>query len=137
MLLITTTEHGTTEWPTSATLGDFLGFRKVPHRCTDGMFHCSTHPPNIQQVTNAGAEPRYKAKYASQQGTKALSALSQYNKKSNLKSNKSDKGVWSSVKGAQVRGTMAVICDLLRDNPAHPAKIDFLLEAIIVTKVTF
>ena len=29
------------------------------------------------------------------------------------------------------------ICDLLRDNPAHPAKIDFLLEAIIVTKVTF
>ena len=29
------------------------------------------------------------------------------------------------------------ICDLLRDNPAHPAKIDFLLEAIRVTKVTF
>ena len=29
------------------------------------------------------------------------------------------------------------ICDPLRNNPAHPAKIDFLLEAIIVTKVTF
>jgi len=29
------------------------------------------------------------------------------------------------------------ICDPLRDNPAHPAKIDFLLEAIIVMKVTF
>ena len=28
------------------------------------------------------------------------------------------------------------ICDHLRDNPAHPAKIDFLLEAIIVMKVT-
>jgi len=24
------------------------------------------------------------------------------------------------------------ICDPLRDNPAHPAKIDFLFEAIIV-----
>ena len=32
---------------------------------------------------------------------------------------------------------MKHICDPLRDNPAHPAKIDFLLEAIIVTKVTF
>jgi len=30
-----------------------------------------------------------------------------------------------------------IICDLLRDNLAHPTKIDFLLEAIIVTKVTF
>ena len=29
------------------------------------------------------------------------------------------------------------ICDPLRDNPAHSTKIDFLLEAIIVTKVTF
>ena len=28
-------------------------------------------------------------------------------------------------------------CDPLRDNPAHPAKIDFLLEAIILTKVLF
>jgi len=28
-------------------------------------------------------------------------------------------------------------CDLLRDNLAHPAKIDFPLEAIIVMKVIF
>jgi len=30
-----------------------------------------------------------------------------------------------------------IICDPLRDNPAHPVKINFLLEATIVTKVTF
>ena len=36
-----------------------------------------------------------------------------------------------------LKPTGQIICDLLRDNPAHPAKIDFLLEAIIVTKVTF
>ena len=29
------------------------------------------------------------------------------------------------------------ICDPLRDNPAHPAIIDFALEAIIVTKQHF
>ena len=29
------------------------------------------------------------------------------------------------------------ICDPLRDNPAHPAIIDFVLEAIIVTKQHF
>jgi len=31
----------------------------------------------------------------------------------------------------------ATKCDPLRDNLAHPAKMDFLLEAIIVTEVTF
>ena len=30
-----------------------------------------------------------------------------------------------------------IICDPLRDNPAHPAIIDFVLEAIIVTKQHF
>ena len=29
------------------------------------------------------------------------------------------------------------ICDPLRDNPAHPAKTDFQLEAITVMKVTY
>ena len=31
----------------------------------------------------------------------------------------------------------AAICDPLRDNPAHPTKIVYLLEVIIVTKATF
>ena len=32
---------------------------------------------------------------------------------------------------------VACICDPLRDHPAHPAIIDFVLEAIIVTKQHF
>ena len=38
---------------------------------------------------------------------------------------------------AYKRVTNEAICDPLRDNPAHPAIIDFVLEAIIVTKQHF
>jgi len=41
-----------------------------------------------------------------------------------------------AIEGWPLSRNVIVISDPLRDNPAHPAKINFLLEAIIVTKVT-
>jgi len=46
-LLITNTDHGTTERSTSGSLGDICWVQKSLYSCIEGMCHSSTCPPNV------------------------------------------------------------------------------------------